>query len=93
MTPRTRRRFDATWLPFGMMVGFVVGIGTALAVTDNLLVGAVVGFLIGGALGVVLGLRPRDTSTADEDAEDDRYRAAHGDPTLRRDGDETDDES
>ncbi|MDN5686392.1 MAG: hypothetical protein L0G94_06855 [Brachybacterium sp.] len=88
MTPRTRRPFDATWLPFGMIIGFVVGIGTALAVTDNLLVGAAIGFLIGGALGVALGLRPRDGSTTDEDAEDDRYRASHGDPTLHRDDDE-----
>ena len=89
MTPRTRRPFDATWLPFGMMIGFVVGIGGALAVTDNLLVGAIVGFLIGAALGIVLGFRPRHVSQADEDAEDttdtrggsspDGQRSARGD--------------
>lgn len=88
MTPQKRRSFDATWLPFGMMIGFVVGIGAALTVTDNLLIGAGAGFLVGAVLGIVLGMRPRHASTSDEDAEDDRYRASHGDSAPRRDDEE-----
>lgn len=88
MTDQKRRSFDATWLPFGMMIGFVVGIGAALTVTDNLLIGAGVGFLLGTALGIFLGLRPRRVSTADEDAEDDRDRDSHADPSPHRDDDE-----
>lgn len=91
MTPRTRRPFDATWLPFGMMIGFVVGIGGALTVTDNLLVGAIIGFLIGAALGIALGFRPRHVSRADEDAEDaadPRDSGSLGDQNSDRDDDE-----
>ena len=76
-----RRRFDATWLPFGMMIGFTVGIGFGLAVLDNLFLGALCGFGFGAALGIALGFRGRaTTSMADEDAEDDDYRRRHGDP-------------
>lgn len=93
MTPRTRRRFDATWLPFGMMIGFTVGIGLGLAVIDNIFLGALIGFAVGIALGVALGFRdPRRSGGAadSEDAEDDLYRRRHGDPgprgAERRDG-------
>ena len=83
MTPRTRRRFDATWLPFGMMLGFTVGIGLGLSVIENLFVGALIGFVAGIVLAVVLGFRdPRRTGGAadSEDAADDEYRREHGDP-------------
>ncbi|NMA75806.1 MAG: AtpZ/AtpI family protein [Actinomycetales bacterium] len=88
MTPRTRRRFDATWLPFGMMIGFTVGVGLGLAVFDNLFAGALVGFIVGAGLGIALGFRdPRRSGTrAEEDAEDDLYRRQHGDPGPRGDG-------
>ena len=81
MAPPARHRFDATWLPFGMMLGFVVGVGMGLAVVDDLLIGAIVGVLVGALLGVLLGLRGGgDALTRDEDAEDDEYRRRHGDP-------------
>lgn len=83
MTPPTRRRFDATWLPFGMMIGFVVGIGLGLSVIDNLAIGAVIGFAVGAGLGIVLGFRNTGSSASDEDAEDDLYRQRHGDPAPR----------
>lgn len=81
MTPPTRRRrFDATWLPFGMLIGFTVGIGFGLSFLDNLFLGALVGLAVGSALGIMLGLRGAGSSSTDEDAEDDRYRREHGDP-------------
>lgn len=83
MTPRTRRPFDATWLPFGMMLGFTVGIGMGLAVIDNIFIGALIGFVIGAVLGIALGFRDPRRSGGDEDAEDDRYRQSHGDPGPR----------
>lgn len=83
MTPPARRRFDATWLPFGMMVGFMVGVGVGLAVIDDLAVGAGIGFVVGALLGVMLGFRSSRGTTTDEDAEDDLYRAQHGDPAPR----------
>lgn len=83
MSHPPRRRFDATWLPFGMMIGFVVGIGTGLAVIENLLVGAVIGVLVGAALGAVLGLRGGGRMVDDEDELDERYRREHGDPRPR----------
>ena len=89
MTPRTRRRFDATWLPFGMMIGFTVGIGLGLSVISNLFVGALIGFAVGAALGIFLGFRNprRSGGGADsEDAADDRYRQSHGDPHPRDPG-------
>src|SRR5699024_5062974 len=85
MAPRTRRRFDATWLPFGMMIGFTVGIGLGLSVIDNIFLGALIGFAVGIALGVALGFRdPRRSGGAadSEDAADDRYRREHGDPAT-----------
>ena len=84
MTPRTRRRFDATWLPFGMMIGFTVGIGIGLSVLDNLFIGAGLGFAVGAGLGIALGFRNPRRSGNEEDAEDDRYRRDHGDPGPRR---------
>ena len=88
MTDRTRRSFDATWLPFGMLIGFILGMGVALTMTSNLLIAGGIGFLTGGIMGVALGFRrKRGSSSADEDAADDRYRAAHGDPAPRRDDD------
>ena len=80
MTPSAPRRFDATWLPFGMMIGFVVGIGVGLSFLDELLLGAILGVVVGAALGIMLGFRGVGASTTDEDAEDDRYRREHGDP-------------
>lgn len=87
MTPQKHRSFDATWMPFGMLIGFIVGMGIALTMTDSLVTAAACGFASGIALGIILGFRPRHRSTTDEDAEDDRYRAEHGDPTPRRDDD------
>ncbi|WP_394215437.1 hypothetical protein [Brachybacterium vulturis] len=87
MTPRPRRRFDATWLPFGMMIGFTVGIGLGLSVISNLFIGALIGFAVGTALGVTLGFRdPRRSGGAaeSEDEADDRYRREHGDPGPQR---------
>lgn len=86
MTPRTRRRFDATWLPFGMMIGFTVGVGLGLAVIDNIFIGAGVGFAVGAGLGIALGFRDprRSGSATDEDAADDLYRSRHGDPSPHR---------
>lgn len=83
MTPPARRRFDATWLPFGMMIGFVVGVGLGLMVIDSLAVGAAIGFAVGALLGVMLGFRSPQGSSRDEDAEDDLYRRRHGDPAPR----------
>lgn len=53
------RPFDATWLPFGIMIGFAVGMGIFLPVTGNLLVAAGIGLVFGVVLGTVLGFRPR----------------------------------
>lgn len=83
MTAPQRRRFDATWLPFGMMIGFTVGIGLGLSVIDNLFIGALIGFAVGAALGIALGFRNPRSSVNEEDAEDDRYRREHGDPGPR----------
>ena len=84
MTASPRRRFDATWLPFGMMIGFVVGIGLGLAVINNIFIGALIGFIVGAALGIALGFRDPQRSVDDEDAADDLYRREHGDPSPRR---------
>ena len=78
--PRKRRPFDATWLPFGMMIGFTVGMGFSLIITDSLLIAAGIGFLFGAVLGIVLGFRPRRGS-----ASNDRHRESHGDPPRRHD--------
>lgn len=80
MTQDTRRTFDATWMPFGMLIGFILGVGASLAVSDNLFVGATIGFVAGTILGIVLGFRTPKGSEADEDAEDDRRRATQDDP-------------
>ncbi|WP_341857078.1 hypothetical protein [Brachybacterium sp. GPGPB12] len=64
-----------------MILGFVVGIGTGLAVVDTLWIGAVLGVLVGAGLGGRWGARGGgDALTRDEDAEDDEYRRSHGDP-------------
>lgn len=83
MTAPARRRFDATWLPFGMMLGFTVGIGLGLAVIDNLFIGALIGFAVGALLGIVLGFRDTGRSASEEDAEDDRFRRSQGEPDPR----------
>jgi len=62
MVPRKRRPFDATWLPFGIMIGFALGMGIFLPVTGNLLIAAGIGLLFGIVLGIVLGFRPRRRS-------------------------------
>ena len=56
--PQKRRPFDATWLPFGMIIGFALSIGILLPLTGSVLNTAVAGLLLGAALGIVLGLRP-----------------------------------
>lgn len=84
MSSPAARRFDATWLPFGMLLGFVVGIGLGLGVIDSLWIGALIGFVVGTVLGIVLGFRSPRSTAHDEDAEDDLYRQQHGDPAPRR---------
>lgn len=56
--PRKSRPFDATWLPFGLMIGFALSIGILLPLTGSVLITAGAGLLLGAALGIVLGLRP-----------------------------------
>src|SRR5690606_17973855 len=74
MTAPTRRRFDATWLPFGMMLGFVIGVGIGLSIIDNLLAGAAIGVLVGAGLGTLLGFRRGGgRGTEDEDAADEAF--------------------
>lgn len=80
MESSPRRRFDATWLPFGMMIGFVVGMGFGLMIVDDLLLGAGIGFAVGIALGVVLGLRGRRGGPSEEEIEDAYQDQLHGYP-------------
>lgn len=83
-TPQ-RRRFDATWLPFGMMIGFILGMGIGLVVVDNLFLGALVGLAVGAGLGIALGRRGSvPDSAAEEDALDEEHRRAHGDHVAPR---------
>ncbi|MFC7456740.1 hypothetical protein ACFQS2_06060 [Brachybacterium sp. GCM10030267] len=84
----SRRRFDATWLPFGMIIGFTVGIGVGLSIFNNLFLGAGIGFIFGAALGVALGFRDRRGSKSQEEIED----AAQDRARRRDDGHAGDDE-
>ena len=68
------RRFDATWLPFGMMIGVAVGIGTGMVILDNLFAGAIAGVLLGVAIGVALGSAPRRRGRSAEEVEDEFVR-------------------
>ena len=70
MAPTPRRRFDATWLPFGMMIGVVVGIGTGLEIFGNIFLGAAFGFAVGAGIGILLGFRMSARRERDEDIED-----------------------
>lgn len=87
-----RRKFDATWLPFGMSIGIAIGIGTGLVVFGNIFAGAGVGFILGAAIGIALGTAGRRQGASDEeieDREDEEYReylAQH--PQLREPGTE-----
>ena len=56
--PQNRRPFDATWLPFGMMIGCALSIGILLPLTGSVLITAGAGILLGAVLGIVLGRRP-----------------------------------
>jgi|GEM_PF-2394073 len=69
-----KRRFDATWLPFGMMIGVAVGIGTGMILLDSLLLGAIAGMLLGLVIGIVLGFTPRRREGTAEEAEDEYVR-------------------
>lgn len=68
------RRFDATWLPFGMMIGVAVGIGTGMVILDNLFAGAIAGILLGAAIGIALGSAPRRRGRSAEEVEDEAIR-------------------
>ena len=57
MSTRTRRPFDATWLPFGVLIGTMVGIGLGIEMFGNVWAGGAVGVGLGLVIGVVLGLR------------------------------------
>lgn len=82
MSPSPRRRFDATWLPFGMMIGFVVGMGMGMTLVDNLFLGALIGVAVGAGFGILLGRRGVGGAAAEEDTLDEEYRRAHGDQVL-----------
>lgn len=69
-----KHRFDATWLPFGMMIGVAVGIGTGMILLDSLLLGAIAGMLLGLVIGIVLGFTPRRGEGTAEEAEDEYVR-------------------
>jgi len=56
--PQNRCPFDATWLPFGMMIGCALSIGILLPLTGSVLITAGAGILLGAVLGIVLGRRP-----------------------------------
>lgn len=62
--PRKRRPFDATWLPFGVIIGFALGTGFFLPVTDSLLIASGIGLLVGVVLGIVLGFRSQRGSAS-----------------------------
>lgn len=69
-----KRRFDATWLPFGMMLGIAVGIGTGMILLDSLFLGAIAGVLLGLVIGIVLGRTPRRGEGSAEELEDEYVR-------------------
>lgn len=71
---QTKRRFDATWLPFGMMIGVAVGIGTGMILLESLFLGAIAGVLLGVVIGIVLGFTPRRGEGTAEEAEDEYVR-------------------
>lgn len=70
MTQRPPRRFDATWLTFGLPIGLVLGIGIGMTVLDSLIIGFALGVLLGLGIGAVMGLRASDGSREDELIED-----------------------
>lgn len=71
---QNKRRFDATWLPFGMMIGVAVGIGTGMVILDNLIAGAIAGILLGVAIGIALASAPRRGGRSAEEIEDEFVR-------------------
>lgn len=73
------RRFDATYLPFGLPIGMIIGIAVGMLGFNSLPLGFVLGIVFGIAIGVVMGLR-NHSDEEDELAEDQAGREAH----LRR---------
>ena len=65
---QNKRRFDATWLPFGMIIG------TGMVILDNLFAGAIAGILLGAVIGIALGSAPRRGSRSAEEVEDEFVR-------------------
>ncbi|WP_010532598.1 hypothetical protein [Brachybacterium squillarum] len=79
-----RRSFDATWLPFGFMIGTAVGIGTGMVIFGSLLAGVVVGVLLGLAIGVAMGLSRGRGHRSPEEVEDALIEAAEREAEARR---------
>lgn len=85
MPPAPRRSFDATWLPFGLLIGIVVGIGTGMVIFQNLLAGVAVGVLLGIAIGISLGFSRGSGRPSPEQIEDELLHAAEREDAARRD--------
>lgn len=79
-----RRPFDATWLPFGFMIGTAVGIGTGMVIFGSLLAGVVVGVLLGLAIGVAMGLSRGRGHRSPEEVEDALIDAAEREAEAQR---------
>lgn len=84
MSTRTRRPFDATWLPFGVLIGTMVGIGLGIEMFGNVWAGGAVGVGLGLVIGVVLGLRGKRGPSAEE-SEDAILDAAEREHAARHD--------
>ena len=84
MTDRPRRPFDATWLPFGILIGTMLGIGVGIEVFGNIWAGGAVGVGLGLAIGIFLGLRGRRGPSAEE-SEDAIIDAAEREAARRQD--------
>lgn len=84
MTDRLRRPFDATWLPFGILIGTMLGIGVGIEVFGSIWAGGAVGVGLGLAIGIFLGLRGRRGPSAEE-SEDAIIDAAEREAARRQD--------
>lgn len=84
MTDRPRRPFDATWLPFGIVIGSMIGIRAGLEVFENIWAGGAVGVGLGLLIGIFMGLRNRNGPTAEE-SEDAIIDAAEREAARRQD--------